>query len=119
MFGQSKPEVSSKYISHKLVTVDEDHYNCLYEIRDMLLDLAFFQWELVSVVETPQTKTFRNEEGSRETVNFNQRHYYFKRTTEPPNHPYNGHDNYHTLVDFFEETERRSEIKYALANSNT
>lgn len=111
---KSKPKVSTKYVSHKLVTVDKDHYDCLDEIRNMLLDLAFFQWELVSVIETPQTKSFMKEDHTWETVNFDQRHYYFKRTTEPPEHPYHGHDHYTSLVKFFEECEYREDVKLAL-----
>ena len=110
----SEPELPVKYLQHKLVTVDEDHYDLLDEIRKMLLDLAFFQWELVSVIETPQTQSFLKEDQSWERVNFKQRHYYFKRTTEPPEHPHYGHDNYTSLVQYFKECERRADVQATL-----
>jgi hypothetical protein len=111
---KSKTKASQNYIDHKLVTVDQDYYDCLIDIRNMLFDLAYFQWELVSVIETPQTKSFMKDDGGWETVKFNERHYYFKRTTEPPEHPYYGHDHYTSLVQYFEECEHRADVKAAL-----
>lgn len=110
--AETKP--SDYYIAHKLVVVDEEHYDMTDTIRQMLVDLSYFRWELVSVIETTRPVHTRTDEGMHGEYIKNERHYYFKRTTEAPEHPYHGHDHYGTLVEFYEECEHRADVKLAL-----
>lgn len=103
----SEPELPVKYLQHKLVTVDEDHYDRHDLIHEMLNDLACFNWELVTVIETSYNETSHKELGKIERYKCHERHYYFKRTSPPPEQPIYCNDIYLDIVAFVREKEKR------------
>ena len=105
---KNEPELPNKYIEYKLIIIGEEDYELHYELRDMLRDLAYFLWELVSVVETSRTIHTKTADGKPDSYVYNERHYYFKRNAVPTrDHPDKRSDSYDNLDMYKEELKKR------------